>query len=52
MRNPIDFTPKSVYDQMDADAAYDRSKRRAYRIAFPLAFLVGFLGALYILKHL
>jgi hypothetical protein len=52
MRNPIDFTPKSVYDQMDADAAYHRRKRRAYRIAFPLAWLAGFFGMLYILKHL
>lgn len=52
MRNPIDFTHKSVYDQMDLEAAYDRRKRRAWRIAFPLAWLAGFLGMLYVLKHL
>lgn len=52
MRNPIDFTHKSVYDQMDEDARHDRQWRLAYRIAFPLAWLVGFCGMLYILKHL
>jgi len=52
MRNPIDFTPKSVYDQMDEDAAYHRRFRFAYRIALPLAWLAGFFGMLYILKRL
>lgn len=52
MRNPIDLTPKSVYDQMDEDAAYHRRWRFAYRIALPLAWLAGFFGMLYILKRL
>ena len=52
MRNPIDFTHKSVYDQMDADAAYDRRFRFAYKLASAIAFFGGFFGALYILKHL
>jgi|LauGreDrversion4_2_1035121.scaffolds.fasta_scaffold161311_5 fatty acid desaturase len=52
MRNPIDFTHKSVYDQMDEEARQDRQRRLAYRIAFPLAWLAGFFGMLYFLKHL
>lgn len=52
VRNPIDFTHKSVYDQMDADAAYDRRFRFAYKVASAIAFFGGFFGALYILKHL
>lgn len=52
MRNPIDFTPKSVYEQMDADAAYDRRFRFAYKVAGVIAFFGGMFGALYILKHL
>jgi hypothetical protein len=52
MRNPIDFTHKSVYEQMDNEARHDRKMRLAYRIAFPLFFLIGFFGVLYILKHL
>jgi hypothetical protein len=52
MRNPIDFTHKSVYDQMDADAAYHRRWRFAYKVGSIIAFFVGFLGALYILKSL
>lgn len=52
MRNPIDFTHKSVYDQMDADSAYHRRFRFAYKVAGVVAFFVGFYGALYILKHL
>lgn len=52
MRNPIDFTHKSVYDQMDEDAAYHRRWRFAYKVASAIAFFVGFAGALYILKSL
>lgn len=52
MRNPIDFTPKSVYDQMDEDAAYHRRWRFAYKVANVIAFFGGMFGALYILKHL
>ncbi len=52
MRNPIDFTHKSVYDQMDQDAAYHRRFRFAYKVAGAIAFFAGFAGALYILKCL
>ena len=52
MRNPIDFTHKSVYDQMDEDAAYDRRRRFAYKVGSAIAFFLGFYGAFYILKHL
>jgi hypothetical protein len=52
MRNPIDFTHKSVYDQMDEDASYQRRWQFAYKVASVIAFFIGFLGALYILKHL
>lgn len=52
MRNPIDFTHKSVYDQMDEDAAYDRRWLLAYKVCFVIAFICGFIGGLYIIKHL
>lgn len=52
MRNPIDFTHKSVYDQMDEDAAYHRRFQFAYKVAGPVAFFVGLAVALHILKHL
>ena len=50
-RNPIDYTPKSVYQQMDADAAYDRRFRFAYKIAFILAVFIGMTGVVYLLKR-
>jgi hypothetical protein len=52
MRNPIDFTHKSVYDQMDEDASYQRRWQFDYKVGSVIAFFIGFLGALYFLKHL
>jgi hypothetical protein len=52
MRNPIDFTHKSVYDQMDEDASYQRRWQFAYKVASVIAFFIGFLGSLYFLKHI
>lgn len=51
MRNPIDFTPKSVYEQMDADAAYHRRFRFAWKVAEIIVFFVGLIGMIYILKN-
>ena len=50
-RNPIDFTPKAVYQQMDADAAYHRRFRFAYKVAFVLAVFIAMAGLVYILKR-
>jgi hypothetical protein len=52
MRNPIDFTHKSVYDQMDEDAAYQRRWQFAYKVGSVIAFFIGFIGMLLILKSL
>lgn len=50
-RNPIDFTPKSFYQQMDAEAAHDRRFRFAFKVAFVLAVFIGMAGLIYILKR-
>lgn len=52
MRNPIDFTPKSWYDEIDRQAKADREWRIHYRI-FACIFYVAFLlGIVMLLKSL
>ena len=52
MRNPIDFTPRSHYAEIDRQAAYDRRSRFAYKVAFVLAVFLGMAGMIYVLKSL
>jgi hypothetical protein len=49
VRNPTDFTHKSVYEEMDRQAAHGRKMRTYYlvfRAASWFAFVIGFLVAL------
>ena len=52
MRNPIDFTPRSYYAEIDRQAAYDRRSSFAFRVAFVLAVFLCIAGIVYVLKHL
>lgn len=50
MRNPIDFTPKAVYEQIDADAAYHRRFRFAWKVAGVIAVFMYIAAIVYIFK--
>lgn len=51
MRNPIDFTPKAVYEQIDADAAYHRRFRFAWKVAAVIAVFIWMAALVYVLKN-
>lgn len=50
MRNPIDFTPRSYYAEIDRQAAYDRRLSFAFKVAFVLAVFLGMVGIVYLLR--
>ena len=52
MRNLVDFTPKSVYEQIDDDAAYHRRFRFAWKVSGVIAVFIGMAALVYILKNL
>ena len=52
MRNPIDFTPRSHYAEIDRQAAHDRRFRFAYKVTLVLSVLIGMAGMIYVLKSL
>ena len=51
MRNPIDFTPKAVYEQIDADAAYHRCFRFGWKVAAVIAVFIWMAALVYVLKN-
>ena len=49
-RNPQDFTPRSVYEEMDRQAAYARRERFFLKIAYFGGVVAFFLGFVMVLK--
>lgn len=51
-KNPIDFTHKSVYAEMDRQIEQDRYNRYYMLISFFIGFVLAMSIGIYILKHI
>lgn len=51
-KNPIDFTHKSVYAEMDRQIEQDRYNRYYMLISFVVGFFIAMALAIYLLKNI
>lgn len=51
-KNPIDFTHKSVYAEMDRQIKQDRYERYYMLISFVVGFFIAMALSIYLLKNI
>lgn len=51
-KNPIDFTPRKVYEEMDRQAELDREEKVMILLSTIIGLFIGMALMIYILKHI